>query len=243
MPVDNESWETQISVLAALDEPTRRRLYDYVVHQSEPVSRDDAAAAVAVPRTTAAFHLERLADEGLLSVVHERRTGRTGPGAGRPSKLYQRSDQQIDLSLPQRRYELAGQLLAASIDEAANSGESPRAVLDRRATELGRQLGLAARLAQTSEESRETVMRALEGYGFEPRTEEEEILLGNCPFHRLAQQHTDLVCGMNLCLLEGLLDEFTGSGLAPRLEPEPGRCCVVLQQSTNDTNPDSVARA
>ncbi|HEY5855377.1 MAG TPA: helix-turn-helix domain-containing protein [Aldersonia sp.] len=227
---DDESWQTQVSVLAALDEPTRRRLYDYVVRQHEPVSRDDAAAAVQVPRTTAAFHLERLTDEGLLSVVHERRTGRTGPGSGRPSKLYRRSEQQIDLSLPQRRYELAGQLLAASIDEAAKSGQSPRAVLERRATELGRQLGHAARIAQTSNDSHETVMRALEGYGFEPRTENAEILLGNCPFHRLAQQHTDLVCGMNLCLLDGLLDGLTGTGLVPRLEPTPGRCCVRLQQ-------------
>ena len=81
-----ESREAQISAVAALDEPTRRRLYDYVVRQREPVSRDDAAAAVELPRTTAAFHLDRLVDEGLLDVVFQRLTGRTGPGAGaRPS--------------------------------------------------------------------------------------------------------------------------------------------------------------
>ncbi|HWR49068.1 MAG TPA: helix-turn-helix domain-containing protein, partial [Pseudonocardiaceae bacterium] len=81
-----ESREAQISAIAALDEPTRRRLYDYVVRQPAPVSRDDAAAILELPRTTVAFHLDRLVDEDLLDVIYERRTGRTGPGAGRPAK-------------------------------------------------------------------------------------------------------------------------------------------------------------
>ncbi|WP_240963384.1 helix-turn-helix transcriptional regulator [Antrihabitans stalactiti] len=224
---EDKSWETKISAFAALDEPTRRRLYDYVICQSAPVSRDDAAAAVQLPRNTAAFHLERLVDEGLLSVVYERRTGRTGPGSGRPSKLYQRSQQQFDLSLPERRYELAGRLFAASIEEATNTGESPRAVLERRAAEVGRELGTAVREATPGD--RAAVVKTLARYGFEPRTIDDEILLGNCPFHRLAQQHTDLVCGMNLCLLGGLLDGLAVSGLSARLEPSPDLCCVRLQ--------------
>src|SRR5918998_3133060 len=95
-----ESWEAQVSAVAALDDPTRRRLYDYVVRQPVPVSRDDAVAVLGLPRTTAAFHLDRLVDEGLLEAVYQRRTGRTGPGAGRPAKLYRRSDQHVAVSLP-----------------------------------------------------------------------------------------------------------------------------------------------
>ncbi|MCA1707248.1 MAG: helix-turn-helix domain-containing protein, partial [Actinobacteria bacterium] len=113
-----ESWEAQISAVAALDEPTRRRLYDHVVRQPGSVSRDEAAAALELPRTTVAFHLDRLVDEGLLDVVYERRTGRTGPGAGRPAKLYQRSAYHVAVTLPERRYDLAGQLLAAALTEA-----------------------------------------------------------------------------------------------------------------------------
>src|SRR3954449_4357048 len=85
-----EARTTQVEAVAALAEPTRRRLYDHVVRQAAPVSRDEAAAAGGVPRPTVAFHLDRLVDDGLLDVVFERRTGRTGPGAGRPSKLYRR---------------------------------------------------------------------------------------------------------------------------------------------------------
>jgi predicted ArsR family transcriptional regulator len=143
-----EFWEARISVIATLDEPTRRRLYDYVVHQSAPVSRDDAAAALELPRTTAAFHLDRLADGGLFDVVYQRLTGltgRTGPGAGRPAKLYQRSHHHLAVSLPQRHYDLAGRLLSSALEHAERSGDSPRVSLDQRAYQLGRELGETAR--------------------------------------------------------------------------------------------------
>src|ERR687893_1189815 len=157
-----ESWEAQISAVAALDEPTRRRLYDYVVRQLEPVSRDDAVAALGLPRTTAAFHLDRLVDEGLLDVVYQRLTGRTGPGAGRPAKLYRRSDQHVAVSLPQRHYELAGRLLSSALEHAERSGDSPRASLEQRAYQLGKELGETARSEAGDGETgdiRDTVLR------------------------------------------------------------------------------------
>ncbi|ADD42506.1 helix-turn-helix transcriptional regulator [Stackebrandtia nassauensis] len=220
---------THLSAVAALDEPTRRRLYDFVVSQPEPVSRDEAAAAEELPRTTAAFHLDRLVEAGLLSVVHERRSGRTGPGAGRPAKLYHRSDRQITVSLPERRYDLAGQLLAAALSEAENSGESPRAILDRRARTLGTDIGLAARSLHPEVSTEDSVVRTLAEQGFEPRVSGDHILLGNCPFHDLARQQPELVCGMNLCLLDGLLNGLGMRGLSPRLNPTRNHCCVRLE--------------
>src|SRR6478735_9095881 len=91
-----------VAAVAALAEPTRRRLYDHVVRQAAPVSRDEAAAATDVPRATAAFHLDRLVDDRLLEVHFERLSGRTGPGAGRPAKLYRRSGCDVTVSLPER---------------------------------------------------------------------------------------------------------------------------------------------
>src|SRR5919206_2043906 len=122
--------DRSVAAVAALAEPTRRRVYDHVVRQPRPVSRDDAAAALALPRATAAFHLDRLVADGLLDACFERRTGRTGPGAGRPAKLYQRGACAVTVSLPERRYDLAGELLADALAEAAGSGESPVEVLD-----------------------------------------------------------------------------------------------------------------
>ncbi len=228
-----DSREAQISAIAALDEPTRRRLYDYVVRQPAPVSRDDAATAVELPRTTAAFHLDRLVHEGLLDVVYRRRTGRTGPGAGRPAKLYRRSDQHVAVSLPQRRYDLAGRLLASALEHAEHSGDSPRAALDQRAYQLGRELGDPARSAAGERDSREAVLGVLEAYGFEPRIESEidggAVTLANCPFHTLAQEHPELVCGMNLRLLDGLLAGLAPTGLTAHLDPAPPHCCVRLE--------------
>ncbi|MGW6505170.1 helix-turn-helix transcriptional regulator [Nonomuraea angiospora] len=231
----DEAWPARVSAVAALDEPTRRRLYEFVVRQPAPVSRDEAADVVQAPRNTVSFHLDKLVAEGLLEAVYERRTGRTGPGAGRPAKLYRRALGQITISLPDRRYETAAHLLADALQEAQTSGEPPRAVLDRRARELGRELGHEARPSDSVPDPQAAVMPALEALGFEPRAEGDAITLANCPFHSLARQHTELVCGMNLCLLTGLLEGLAAPGVTARLEPAPGHCCVRL----HPTGPDS----
>jgi predicted ArsR family transcriptional regulator len=210
-----------LAAVAALDEPTRRRLYEYVTRQPEPVSRDDVAAALSVPRATVAFHLDRLVDEQLLTVGHQRRTGRTGPGAGRPAKLYRRSDRQVSVSLPERQYELAGQLLATAVEEADGTGGSAREILARRARERGAELAAGA----------PEIIGTLEEHGFEPRVEGDEVLLGNCPFHRLARTHPRLVCEMNLGLVEGMLTGADERGLRARLDPRPGFCCVRLTRA------------
>ncbi|MER7479084.1 helix-turn-helix domain-containing protein [Streptomyces sp. NPDC126510] len=212
-----------VSAVAALDEPTRRRLYDHVVRQPEPVSRDDAAEALGLARQTAAFHLDRLADESLLDVVYERRSGRTGPGAGRPAKLYKRSAKQVTVSLPERHYELAGRLLAQALEESEATGEPVRSVLHRKAHGVG---------AQLAGPGRTDVFAVLEVNGFEPRREGDAIVLGNCPFHTLAREHTQTVCGMNLHLLRGLLEGLTESGLQACLAPRPGHCCVRLEPAS-----------
>lgn len=215
-----EVHDADVSAIAALDEPTRRRLYDHVVRQPGPVSKDEAAAALGLARQTAAFHLDRLADESLLDVVYERRSGRSGPGAGRPAKLYRRSTKQITVNLPDRRYELAGRLLAQAVEESDATGEPVRAVLHRKAEELGNQLG---------EQNRTGAFDLLQRYGFEPHREGEGIVLANCPFHALAREHTQTVCGMNLHLLRGVLSGLDEAGLEACLAPSPGRCCVQLQ--------------
>jgi predicted ArsR family transcriptional regulator len=212
--------EALVAAVAALDEPARRRLYEHVVRQPAPVGRDEVAAALDIPRATVAFHLDKLVDEHLLDVTYERRNGRTGPGAGRPAKLYRRSERQVAVSIPERHYDLAARLLAAAVEDADCSGESPRRHLDERAYRCGEELADGADLGTVLEE-----------HGFEPRTDGTRTLLGNCPFHALAKDHTQLVCGMNLELLRGLVAGLGNTGLRAHLDPAPDRCCVVLSPS------------
>lgn len=216
--------DQDVAAVAALAEPTRRRLYEHVVRQPEPVGRDEAAAAVGLPRTTAAFHLDRLVADGLLDAVFERRTGRSGPGAGRPAKLYRRSGCQVAVSLPGRRYDLAGRLLAEAFEEAERTGVAPRDALARRAHRAGRELAATAHRG-----GRDAVLRVLEEHGFEPRAEDGAVTLGNCPFHELARDHAQLVCGMNLRLIEGLLDGVAEPTFSALLRPAADRCCVRLE--------------
>ena len=223
--------EQQIAGLAALDDPVRRSLYFYVAGQPGSVSRDEAAEAAGVSRNLAGFHLDRLHDEGLLDVSFQRLSGRSGPGAGRPSKLYRRSARQLAVSLPQRSYELAAHILAAAI--GAGKGPQVRAALKTNARMVGKQMGLEARARAGSRPGRKRLIagarEALAAGGYEPESGPGEICLRNCPFHALVTDHKEMICGMNLALIEGVVEGLDLQGAQPVLDPKPGRCCVTLR--------------
>jgi predicted ArsR family transcriptional regulator len=227
----SDDFEAQVSGVATLNDPVRRELYQFVVRSGDAVSRDHAAEGVGVQRALAAFHLDKLAEEGLLDFEFRRLTGRSGPGAGRPAKLYRRSDRQIDVSLPPREYDVAAVLFAQAIDVAGPKGDV-RAALRRVSFAFGERLGSEAEARAGSRPSnrkrRDALLEVLGEHGFEPRVVDGAVVLANCPFHALAQQFTDLVCGMNLHLMEGVRSKVSlqRDALQPRLEPEVGLCCV-----------------
>jgi predicted ArsR family transcriptional regulator len=227
----DDDQDAQLSRLASLGEPIRRMLYRFVAVQRDPVSRDQAAAGVGVARHIAKFHLDRLADDGLLDTEYRRPAGRNGPGAGRPTKLYQRTENEIVVSLPERRYELTAEIMAQAITAAEHSGVSPGAALHTAAREAGRQLGAQVTLRRPRHGARSTVAvlwDVLIDNGYEPYDDGARITLANCPFHRLVVGHTELVCDLNLHLISGLLDSQPPASLQARLEPSTGRCCVIL---------------
>jgi predicted ArsR family transcriptional regulator len=220
----------EVTAIGALAEPNRRALYDVIAQDAGWVSRDQAADAVGIARATAAHHLDRLADEGLLEVDYRRLSGRRGPGAGRPAKVYRRARRDFEVSLPPRDYELAGRLLAEAADRSRTDGTDITTALDAAAGDQGRSVARAAEervSAGTSPDLRHAVIEVLRGYGFEPHEQPDgSIVLRNCPFHQLSRHHTELVCGMNLSLLTAAVDEVGGTGLSTTLEPTEGLCCV-----------------
>ena len=74
-----------------------------------------------------------------------------------------------------------------------------------------------------------STMASLVANGYEPSQEAGEIRLRNCPFHYLATEHRQLVCGMNLALIEGVVAGLDVPGIKPVLDPQPGMCCVALK--------------
>jgi predicted ArsR family transcriptional regulator len=196
-----------LEAVGSLREPVRRAVYEYVVANAEPVSRNDVAEAVGIGRTLAAFHLDKLVDSGLLAVGYAARVG--GPGAGRPPKMYRRSATEHVLALPPRDYRLLAGVLAAAVQTA---GAEPAAYAAAR--EMGAELATG------------DVIDRLTGLGYEPaESDDGTVQLRNCPFHSVAQAYPPVVCGLNLALLEGLVGD---EGHAARLDPGPVGCCVTL---------------
>ncbi|MGN6610907.1 MAG: helix-turn-helix transcriptional regulator [Angustibacter sp.] len=224
MPTDNLS--DQISGVSLLADPVRRRLYEVVAASPDAVGRAEAARAADVPAHTAKFHLDKLVEEGLLTTEFRRLTGRSGPGAGRPAKLYRRSERQVDLTLPRRQYELAGHLLATAVERAAQGDVRVLDAVRQTAHDAGRELDAGSRT--DADDDLDAVAHALQGYGYEPRREGDRVLLANCPFDRLAAEHRTLVCTMNLALVEGVVEQLQCDGACARLDPAAGRCCVTL---------------
>jgi predicted ArsR family transcriptional regulator len=222
----------RVAGIAALADPVRRDLYLYVSAQPAPVSRDQASDALGIPRHTAKFHLDKLAEEGLLDISFKRLSERRGPGAGRPTKLYTRSSRQLSVILPERRYDLAGQLLATAIDNAAAQGTPLADALKAAAAGWGRSIADQARATAGPRPSPERLLactcQALAENAYEPQRTGGTVLLRNCPFDALAREHTELVCGMNLDIMAAVTEQLDETALAAWLEPAPDRCCVVL---------------
>ena len=220
-----------LAVLSSLEDPVRRSLYEFVSRSVRPVGRDEEAAAVGIGRPLAAYHQDKQAGLGLLTASYQRPAGRTGPGAGRPAKVYTRSGTEFSATVPPRDYELAARLLAVAVE--SDPGGSSRAALRTAAQQFGASLGERSRAAQPSgHDTRQAVQDVLRGQGFEPFQDEDgTVRLRNCPFHHLAVQHRDVVCGMNLALIEGLVAGLRASGLQPVLRPQPGHCCVEITTS------------
>jgi len=217
-----------IEELAVLAEPVRRRLYLHVAAQTEPVSRDEAATALGVGRPLAAHHLDRLVEAGLLAAEYRRRTGRSGPGAGRPAKLYRATSQELRVTLPQRRYEVAAELMATALSQPSGGLETLEDVAHGYGTTLGTEARRRAGPRAGVTKRRTAVASVLRDAGYQPVLRDGEVRLLNCPFHELAQRHRDVTCNMNLAMLRGVL---AGAGLpetAARMDPQPGTCCVAI---------------
>jgi predicted ArsR family transcriptional regulator len=225
-----EAFERSLEAVGMLAEELRRRMFQFIRAQRRPVSRDEAAAAVGISRKLAAFHLDKLVEVGLLKAHYSRLSGRAGPGAGRPSKVYEPADVQLSVSIPSRAYDFAARILLRAIaDSSTTSRDEVQAAAREQGVRLGRQIRDERGLRSLSRKKATAVARdVLYDRGYEPYDDGDSLRLANCPFHALAQQSIEIVCGLNQAFIEGLLSGLDAEGLAAILEPRPGECCVRL---------------
>jgi predicted ArsR family transcriptional regulator len=214
--------------LAPLADPVRRSLYDFVVGQPDAVDRDVAASGVGIARALAAFHLDRLVAAGLLVAEFRRRSGRSGPGAGRPAKFYRRDDAvELEVSLPPRHYDAVADVLAVAVE---SSEDARSAALD-----AARERGIALAEGSASDAPRDLsgLTDLLADAGYEPALDSEGVVrLGNCPFDRLAASHRNLTCSLNLATLNAVSERFAAAAVEAVPRPRDGFCCVAFVPRT-----------
>ncbi|MDQ0632740.1 putative ArsR family transcriptional regulator [Arthrobacter pascens] len=218
-PSGSSAREPGVAVLA---DPVRRSLYRALVRSPAPLSRDQLARMLNVAPSTAAFHLEKMVREGLLETESKKMGTRTGPGSGRPAKLYKPVFDEVSVSFPSREYELAARVLASAIEASMVTGERVEEALHTVAYREGQKLGLLAG----------NTAQALADNGFEPEADAQGLSLGNCPFHRLAKDHIGLICGLNVSLLQGTLDGCNDTQHRVEDAPESAPCCARLTVAT-----------
>ncbi|MEX2546625.1 MAG: transcriptional regulator [Chloroflexota bacterium] len=207
-----------IAAIGLLDVPVRRRLYEWVAVQGRPVGREESAMALGIGRALATFHLDRLVAAGLLDAGYQRLTEKRGPGAGRPARVYWRTQREFTVSLPERRYERMADVFARALE-----GDSLQDV----AHAAGQQLAADV----PGSRGVKKLLTVLDQSGYEPVTDPDgTIRLPNCPFHALVSEHRSLVCGANLAMAEGITAASgAGANVLPILDPQPGYCCVYFK--------------
>jgi len=230
--VSSSRSEADLAPVSCLDYRVRGLLYAFVSGRSEPAGRDEAAAAVGIGRALAVYHLDKLVESGLLTASYRRPPGRGGPGAGRPAKVYARSGGEFMVAVPPREYQLAARLLVQAV--AADRSGRARAALHDAARQLGADLGERHRANSAQGENlRLALESALAEHGFEPWHDDHgTVRIRNCPFRRLAELQPEVVCHMNLALIQGLVAGLGADKLNPVLDPEPKHCCVTIPAAT-----------
>lgn len=209
----------QLNAVASLGDPVRRRLFELLRESPHPLSRDDCADALQLPRSTIRAHLDRLVADGLLLVAFRKVGDRTGPGSGRPTKLYAVSIGEVAASVPTRHYDLAAELLAAAVQRSIDSRVAVEQALAEVAFDAGKRLGAEAG----------TIHNVLSSTGYDPRPDGEGgTIMANCPFHRLSQDHAGVVCFLNGSLLNGALAGCADGLHAVEPDAELSHCCARI---------------
>ncbi len=223
--MDTTAFDTQVGALtASLGDTTRRVVYIAVRSAAEPVTVSEVAALFDLHPNVARHHLDRLVTDGWLQVTHRRPGLRSGPGAGRPAKLYEATTKEVSLEFPRRRYDLLSELLVRVVERLSPDGAAE--VAEQIGREYGRQLADEVGLPDDAgfDVAVTAVAKAMMGVGFETeaRPDDRTLLTRFCPFGDTAANHPEIVCRIDQGIVRGLLE-------AAR---EPGVVLVTPHDST-----------
>ena len=229
--VDTKLFDQQVgSLTSSLGDATRRGIYISVREAPEAVTAAQISELFEIHTNVARHHLDKLVADGYLQVTHRRRSGKQGPGAGRPAKHYEPTAKEVQVQFPARRFDLLAELLVRVVQRVAP--DDAARIAEEVGYEYGREIAAEIGLPRDAgfEVAVQAVARAMMGVGFdiEPGTDTQTLVTHFCPFGQTALDHPDIVCKLDQGIVKGLLEE-TQQGGAPEVIPhhEAGEDCVT----------------
>ena len=219
--MDTNLFNQQVGDLAAtLGDTTRRGIYISVREAAEPVTASQIADAFDIHTNVARHHLDRLVADGYLQVTHRRRSGKGGPGAGRPAKHYEATTKEVQVQFPARRYDLLAELLVRVVHRLAP--EDAATIAEEIGREYGAELANEIGLPEDAGfgTAVQAVARAMMGVGFDTEAQADDRILVTrfCPFGETASNYPEIVCRIDQGIVKGLL-EATHQEVIPIVTP------------------------
>jgi len=193
----------------------------FVRAQAAHVTAGDVAAALDVPRSVARWRLEKLTAAGLLETTFRRRTNRSGPGAGRPAKLYTPAVETNAIEFPPRRYETLVGLLSEGL---------PRKGLTAIGAKYAQALASEMRLrpAGSIRAGLERMCRGLGRLGFHVAVDDitadgVTLVSATCPLRPLLAAHPH-AAAIDEGMWRGLIEAATERRARPRIRCTTNHC-------------------
>ncbi len=223
------------AITSAFGDPTRRQIYLFARDRSDDaggVTAAEVAEAFALHPNVARHHLDKLVGGGYVEVA----TGRTGAGAGRPSKRYRVSTPEVAFELPVRQDDLVVSLLGRALSLL------PADAAEAMAEDVGIQYGRAMAVAMGGADPHDAevlaaggvprsfraalhaVADALTAHGFAAHAEGKgnglRIVSDHCPFGDAAIEHP-VLCAVDRGLVRGMLSALYGEASAATSSSRP----------------------
>lgn len=216
-----------------------------------PLTSAEIADDLGVHKNTVRFHLDSLAEAGLVE-----RTTRASVRPGRPAQAFT-AIASMDPTGPRHFRDLA-----AVLTEALSSHPDGAALAVEAGRKWGHSIGAGANdPVESVNEAVESLVRLLQEFGFAPERDSSGtddgaarpnvdtspgvvgsgpsqgarrslpvVSVRRCPFLELAEEYQHIVCPVHLGLMRGALEAWGSDAHVDALEPfvEPDRCLVRL---------------
>jgi predicted ArsR family transcriptional regulator len=208
----------------ALEEPLSRAAAAVLTAlraAKEPLSLLGLSAETGLHPNTLRDHLEVLVAAGLA-----RRRRAQPQGRGRPAWLYSAGGRGAGSAVT----EYAG-LVGVLAELVSRTSDRPWDA----AVDVG--AGWGRRLAEDrdrSEAPHQVVVELLEDLRFSPEAAGAQVRLTRCPLLDAARAHPDVVCGVHLGIVRGVLEHLGADSGGTALVPfaEPGACLLTVEEPT-----------